>query len=193
VRRSDSALCTKPSADWYGLRNPATLDACRADLAGSEQPWRPPVTSCDADIEPRDLTVLLAEDDPFLREAISSGLQACGFTVMEAESGDHAWPILETGGIDVLVTDISMPGTLDGWSLAERALAIHPGMAVVYISSGPESAARRIDRSLFLRKPFHPDAVVSAIRKVASQRDDDSLAEADRPGRTSISGSRIRD
>jgi CheY-like chemotaxis protein len=152
-----------------------------------------PVKSSGNDTKPILLTVLLAEDDPFLREAISSSLQACGFTVMEAESGDHAWPILETGGIDVLVTDISMPGALNGWSLAERALAIHPDIAVVYISSGPEAAARRIARSLFLRKPFHPDAIVSAIRKVASQRDGESLVEADRPGRKSVSGNRIRD
>ena len=143
--------------------------------------------------KPKILTVLLVEDDPFLRQAIGFSLQACGFTVMEAKSGDHAWPVLETGGIDVLVTDISMPGKLDGWSLAERALAIHPDIAVVYISSGPEVAARRIARSLFLRKPFHPDAIVSAIRKVASQRDGESLVEADRPGRTSVSGNRIRD
>ncbi len=150
------------------------------------------MTSSDNDTKPI-LTILLAEDDPFLREAISSSLQACGFLVMEAESGDHALPVLETGGIDVLVTDISMPGKLDGWSLAERALVLHPDIAVVYISSGPESAARRIARSLFLRKPFHPDAIVSAIRKVASQSDGESLSEADRPGGTSISGNRIRD
>jgi CheY-like chemotaxis protein len=150
------------------------------------------VTSSDDDTDPKNLTVLLAEDDPFLREAIGSGLQACGFTVMEAVTGDHALPVLETGGIDVLVTDISMPGELDGWSLAERALDIHPDIAVVYMSSGPEIAARRIARSLFLRKPFHPDAIVSAIRKVVSQRDGESLADADRPGRGPISGNRIR-
>jgi CheY-like chemotaxis protein len=135
------------------------------------------VTSSDDDTDPTILTVLLAEDDPFLREALGSSLQACGYRLMEADSGDSAWPILETGGIDVLVTDISMPGELDGWSLAERALAVHPDIAVVYISSGPENAARRIARSLFLRKPFHPDAIVSAIRKVASQRDGESPAE----------------
>jgi CheY-like chemotaxis protein len=136
------------------------------------------VTSSDDDTGPRTLSVLLAEDDPFLREALGSGLHAGGFIVREAESGDSAWPILETGGIDVLATDISMPGELDGWSLAERALTVHPDIAVVYISSGPENAARRIARSLFLRKPFHPDAIVSAIRKLTSERDGESPAEA---------------
>jgi CheY-like chemotaxis protein len=151
------------------------------------------VPSSDDDTDPKILTVLLAEDDPFLREAIGSGLRAGGFLVREAASGDHALPVLEAGGIDVLVTDIFMPGELDGWSLAERALVIHSDIAVVYISSGPEIAARRIARSLFLRKPFHPDAIVGAIREVASQRDGESPAEADRPARTSISGIRIRD
>ena len=128
------------------------------------------MTSSDDDTDPKILTVLLAEDDPFVRQALGSTLQSSAFIVMEAVSGDHAMPILETGGIDVLVTDISMPGSLDGWSLGERALAIHPDIAIVYISSGPEKVARRIARSLYLRKPFHPDAIVSAIRKVASLR-----------------------
>ncbi|HUE46960.1 MAG TPA: response regulator [Aestuariivirgaceae bacterium] len=136
------------------------------------------MTSCGDDADPKILTVLLAEDDPFVRGAIGSGLQADGFTVMEAESGDHAWPMIEAGGIDVLVTDITMPGELNGWSLAERAMAIHPGIAVVYISSGPENAARRVARSLFLRKPFHPDAIASAVREAASQRDGESPAES---------------
>jgi CheY-like chemotaxis protein len=147
----------------------------------------------DDDTQPMTLTVLLVEDDSFLREAIMSGLRSFGFTVMEAESGDHAWPILKTGGIDVMVTDISMPGALNGWSLAERALAIIPGLAVVYMSSGPEAAARRVACSLFMRKPFHPDEMVSAIHQVASQRDADGPTETGRPGRASVSGLRIRD
>lgn len=134
--------------------------------------------SCDDDSTPEILTVLLAEDDPFLREAIGSALRGSGFLVMEAVSGDDAAPILETGGIDVLVTDISMPGELDGWSLGERALDVHPGIAVVYMSSGPDIAARRIARSVFLRKPFHPEAIVRAIRQLASHRNGESPADA---------------
>lgn len=136
------------------------------------------VQSCGDDTSPKTLTVLVAEDDPFLREAIGSSLRAGGFLVVEAESGDHAWAILESGGIDVLVTDISMPGELDGWSLAERALDIQPGIAVVYMSSGPEVSARRVRRSLFLRKPFHPDAIIDAIRRIAPQRDGESPTES---------------
>ena len=135
------------------------------------------VTSCDDDTGSKILTILLAEDDPFLREALGSTLQACGFTVREAVSGDHALPILETGGIDVLVTDICMPGALDGWSLAGRAVAIQPEIAIVYMSSGPENAARRTAGSLFLRKPFHPDAIATAIRRLTSKRDGESHAE----------------
>lgn len=135
------------------------------------------MTSSDDDTGPKALTVLLAEDDPFLRQVLGSSMQAGGFIVREAGSGDEALSILETCGIDVLVTDISMPGELDGWSLAERALVIHPDIAVIYISSGPENAARRINRSLYLRKPFHPDAIVSAVHRIALQGDGDSPGE----------------
>ena len=127
------------------------------------------MTSSDDDSDAKILTVLLAEDDPFLRELLRSSLQACGIIVMQAASGDHALPILETGGIDVLVTDIHMPGELDGWSLSEQARRVHPGIAVVYSSSRPAQTERQVSRSLYLRKPYHPDAVVDAIHQLTSR------------------------
>ena len=122
-------------------------------------------------IETNAPTTLLAEDDPFLRELISVRLRATGFPVIEAATGEDALPHMEGGGIDVLVTDISMPGAVDGWSLAERARLAHPRIAVVYASGTPADIARQVSHSLYLRKPFHPDAIISAIRQLTSWRD----------------------
>jgi CheY-like chemotaxis protein len=129
------------------------------------------------DTDPGALTILLAEDDPFLRDLLGSTLRSHGFQVLEAETGDRALPLLHQSRIDVLVTDIVMPGEIDGWSLAEQARRVHPGIAVVYSSSRPAQTERQVSRSLYLRKPYHPDAVVSAIHQLTSRRKDDDRAE----------------
>lgn len=100
---------------------------------------------------------------------LSTRLGAERFRVVEATSGDEALPVLQSGGIDVLVTDISMPGTLDGWALAEQARRMEPRLAVVYSTSGPVDAERKVRGSLYLRKPYRLDALVAAIRQVTQQ------------------------
>ena len=131
------------------------------------------VQSSKDDTDPPVLTVLFAEDDPLLRDLISTRLGAERYRVIEATSGDEALPVLQAGGIDVLVTDISMPGALDGWELAEEARRMEPRIAIVYSSSGPVNAARQVSGSLYLRKPYHPDAIVAAIRHVRQHIDGD--------------------
>ena len=123
-------------------------------------------------------TVLLAEDDPNLRDLLGSTLRLHGFQVFEAESGDHAVPRLHQGRIDVLVTDIVMPGELDGWALGERARRIDPGIAVVYSSSRPAQTERQVSRSLYIRKPYHPDAVVGAVHQLKSRGEEGDPREA---------------
>lgn len=124
------------------------------------------------------LTILLAEDDPFLRELLGSALRNQGYRVLEAESGDQALSLLHQGRIDVLVTDIVMPGEVDGWALGEQARGVHPEIAVVYSSSRPAVAERQVSRSLYIRKPYHPDAVVSAVHQLTSRREDGAPSES---------------
>jgi two-component system, response regulator PdtaR len=118
------------------------------------------------------LTILVTEDDPWMQELIGAKLRAHRYRVIEAASGDHALPVLQAGGVDVLVTDISMPGTLDGWALGEQARLLHPTIVVVYVSSRPAGAARQVSQSLFLQKPFRPDAIIAAIRHLTSKHGD---------------------
>ena len=118
------------------------------------------------DTDPGALTILLAEDDPLLRELLGSTLRSHGYRVLEAETGDRALPLLHQSRIDVLVADIVMPGELDGWSLSEQARLVQPGIAVVYSSSRPAEAERQVSRSLYLRKPYHPDSLIDAIHQL---------------------------
>lgn len=129
-----------------------------------------PATSDLAEAGPP--AILVAEDDVFLREMIAALLAIHGYRVVVAADGKEALALLQPGGIDALVTDIVMPGGPDGWALAEQARAIDPGIAVVYSSSGPADPARQVAGSLYLRKPYPPDAVVTAIRRLAPWRSD---------------------
>ena len=117
-------------------------------------------------------TVLFTEDNAMLRELISAKLDAHRYAVVLALTGDEALSILESGGIDVLVTDVSMPGTLDGWELAEQARLINPEIAVIYSSGRRSDTARQVSRSLYVQKPYRPDAIVAAIRQLTTPRDD---------------------
>jgi CheY-like chemotaxis protein len=117
-------------------------------------------------------TVLVAEDDVFLRQMIATILGLHGFRVILAAGGTEALALLQQGGIDALVTDIVMPGGPDGWSLAVQARMIDPAIAVVYSSSRPADAARQVAGSLYLRKPYPPEAIVDAIRRLAQWQSD---------------------
>jgi CheY-like chemotaxis protein len=94
------------------------------------------------------LRILLAEDEALLRELTSEDLRDAGHWVACAEDGDMALKVLEQESFDLLLTDIRMPGTLDGWELARtaRALARDQGRLSEWLF--PRGAATRRRRPL---------------------------------------------
>lgn len=111
--------------------------------------------------------VLIAEDDDLLRDLVSGSLRAKGYTVIESPRGDLAYSKLGETPVDILVTDIGLPG-LDGWSLAGQARQRDPGVLVIYMSSKPNDPAKQVRPSVYLQKPFHPDALIDAIQQLTS-------------------------
>src|ERR1700679_2098612 len=80
--------------------------------------------------------VLVVEDEALLRLALADHLQGCGFTVLEARDAHEAIEILEAGhGIDVVFTDVKMPGEIDGFGLAKWVRDNQPGLPV-FVASG---------------------------------------------------------
>ncbi|MEP7126227.1 MAG: ATP-binding protein [Byssovorax sp.] len=115
-------------------------------------------------------TVLLAEDEPAVRELTRRTLVAAGYVVVAAANGAEALRLLDEheGKIDVLLTDLVMPG-LSGKQLAERVCARRPGVRVIYISG-------YVDRSLaqdgpyddgwaLLPKPFTREDLLRTVRE----------------------------
>ena len=112
--------------------------------------------------------LLLVEDDSELRFLIAEALFDAGFEVVEAEDGDQAVELLENlEQLDVLVTDIQMPGRLDGNDVATRARGRHPGLPVVYVSGHPASLTNGIGPcDAFLCKPFGSFLVISEVARL---------------------------
>jgi DNA-binding response OmpR family regulator len=112
--------------------------------------------------------LLIVEDEAPLRELLAEYLVEAGFAVTEAEDADHAVAMLE--GIDLLITDLDMPGRLDGNAIATKAKVRHPGLPVIYASGRPERLTNRIDaHDAFVDKPFGPAQIAKLVRRLLDQ------------------------
>lgn len=102
-------------------------------------------------------TILVADDQVALRHAVVEILRASGYTVIDSESSIEALELAmgHKGAIDILLTDVVMPG-LRGPELARRLTQIHPETQVVYMSGYAEgfSEAELPANGVFLQKPF---------------------------------------
>lgn len=99
------------------------------------------------------LRILVAEDEALLRELTCEDLRDAGHTVASAENGHAALQALERESFDVLLTDIRMPGNLDGWELARRARVLWPAINVIYLSGYSPDALQPVPGGRILKKP----------------------------------------
>lgn len=114
--------------------------------------------------------ILLVEDEPSIREIIADTLGDAGFEVTATCTGDEAAILIaDSDRFDVLLTDITMPGLIDGIGLAEHAREVHPNLPVVFVS-GRLDNARRAETigqpSAFVAKPYDVTRVVSTIDRL---------------------------
>lgn len=116
-------------------------------------------------------TVLVAEDDNQVREVAAELLRDAGFRVLAASDGRQALALLERGeAVDVLFTDVVMPGGLSGVELGRRARALRPEIGVL-LASGYAAQALGGDAPEFelLAKPYDRDVVVRRISAMVRQ------------------------
>lgn len=110
-------------------------------------------------------SILVVEDEALVREMIAFELHEAGFSVADAGSADEALVILDERPVSLLFTDIRMPGSMDGWCLAEEARARNPALHVIY-ASGYSDEQRLVADSIFLKKPYRPSEVLAAIDRL---------------------------
>jgi CheY-like chemotaxis protein len=120
-------------------------------------------------------TILVVDDEPLIRVTISTYLQECGFIVLQAKSADEAVVLIENSAnvVDLVFSDITMPGSIDGLGLAHWLRANRPDLPIILTSS--ESNRVAIVRQLFANepfmvKPYDADDVVAQIERSISAR-----------------------
>jgi CheY-like chemotaxis protein len=124
--------------------------------------------------------ILIVDDEPELAELVQAWARAEGHTAVVAHSADDALTLLEVRAFDVLLSDIVMPGELDGINLAEKAGVLHPAMKILLMSGySRETATNRADVPWpLLVKPFSRGDFGAALEKAFSVSAFGALAES---------------
>jgi PAS domain S-box-containing protein len=146
------------------IRHVLANRAQRQVLAPTPRPNAPPAGATPT----ARLTVLLVEDDALIRGVTGEFLQDLGHVVIEAANAEDATAALETAPIDVLVTDLGLPG-LSGSAFADQARALRPRIGIVF-ATGDDHApdlAGAGSAAYLLRKPYDSLGLAAALRAVA--------------------------
>ena len=130
----------------------------------------------------RPATILVVDDEETVLSLVRTMLWRAGFTVLEASGAEECLRVAaeHTGSIDLLISDILMPGK-NGYELADELTATRPETKVLFISGYRdkvlvESTGRATSNAPLLRKPFTQFALVSKIEEVFSDQPVDSSA-----------------
>lgn len=121
-------------------------------------------------------TVLIVEDEPALRALVKRYLTRLGYSVLEATSGADALSLWRQvkGHVQVIFTDLVMPGGLSGLELGKQLTAEDPGLRIVYTSGYSAEVSGAVElpaRGGFLAKPYKPEELAIALRKVLDARE----------------------
>jgi CheY-like chemotaxis protein len=112
------------------------------------------------------MTILVVEDEFFVRECIASYFRDAGWVVVEAESGHRAVAMCRSDmPVDVLFTDIQLNDSVNGWEVAEAFRAARGNIPVIYTSGNPIEPTRRVAGSLYFNKPYQPADILTACQR----------------------------
>ncbi len=116
-------------------------------------------------------TVLVVDDEPTVRMLVSDVLEDLDYTAVEAADGAAALRVLQSETrIDLLVTDVGLPGGMNGRQVADAGRALRPGLKVLFITGYAENAVLshgHLDPGMHvITKPFAMDALASRIKEL---------------------------
>ncbi|MDI6099905.1 response regulator [Actinoplanes sp. NEAU-A12] len=120
-------------------------------------------------------TVLVVDDEEDLRDIMRRMLERRGFTTLSAGEPEEAVAICrdQPGPIDVLITDLTLPGA-SGGELAKTIRGLRPGIGVVFVSGLPKDIAvgkgEITEDDVLVKKPFTADALLEALRAALDEK-----------------------
>ena len=117
-------------------------------------------------------TILVVEDDVLVRMTCATLIEDAGYRVIEAPTADDALAILEKADrVELLFSDVDMPGSMDGLELAEIVHRRWPDIRLLLTSGHHQLGAGKIpDDGEFMPKPYSLDAVIAQIRALLADK-----------------------
>ena len=118
--------------------------------------------------EGRGRTILVVEDDPDVRRVTIERLKMLGYKILEANNGSTALAIVESGApIDLVFSDVNMPGGMSGFKLAQRVRERRPEQKLLLTSgfTGAQAGEAAISGVLMLRKPYSQQELDRFVRE----------------------------
>ena len=130
-------------------------------------------------------TILVVEDEVLIRFQIAAYLRDCGFRVIEAANAGEAVLVLKDPdlAVNIVLSDVEMPGEMDGFALAHWIRKERPGLPVILAGSparAADAAADLCESGPTLAKPYEPQILLDRIKS--------ALAEAMRAAKATLKG-----
>lgn len=114
--------------------------------------------------------ILLVEDEPLLRRLLAELLHEAGFVIEEADSADRAWQMVQDGlSFDLLLTDVRMPGRLNGVELLMNVRREKGAVPGIVMSAFSDIAMPSAGNSMFFRKPFPSGDLLKAVNSLVAR------------------------
>jgi CheY-like chemotaxis protein len=122
--------------------------------------------------------VLVVQGNPITRELLVHLLRIGGYDVLSAGTGERAFVTMREwrGRIDCLFTEITLPGLVDGWIVADEFRQSNPLRPVICASDIDADCGRRMPNAAFVRKPVSPLDVLERVKRMT-----EPVVEADAP------------
>lgn len=118
--------------------------------------------------------VLIVEDEPLQRMDMVDMAERAGFEVLEAINADHAVALLEKRtDIRLVITDIDMPGAMDGMKLAAAVRKRWPPIEIIIVTAGTMPTQQDLpERAIVMSKPLNYERVIEAMNRLAPRLGD---------------------
>jgi CheY-like chemotaxis protein len=125
------------------------------------------------------VVILVVEDDQLIQGVLEEALSEGGFEMAIATVGEQAVTLLQDkqARYRALITDINLPGRLDGWEVARRARELNPEIPVIYVTgaAADEWTSQGGPKSILLSKPFAPAQLVTAVAQLINDSPSSAL------------------
>jgi CheY-like chemotaxis protein len=142
--------------------------------AGVEQPDEPAPSLSEAPRAHGGELILLVDDEPLIRMVAAEQLEELGYSVIEAADAQSALKILNSPSIiNLLITDVGLPGGMNGRQLADAARVARPALEVLFITGYAENAVLNhghLDQGMHvLTKPFQMDTFARRVKSLIAK------------------------